>query len=226
MDPVSRYEVPAPALRVAILIGNEVLRWGLEAIVRGLSTVEFVRRFAAAGELGEQLRSDRFDVLLVSEFEARDLAGLRERLTGDRTRVLMLIAAPTAQELREYARCGVDGFLSQPELDAHTLHDALDRCATGQVPMPADAARALLATAGPPVPHNRRDPPALTARETQTLQLLAEGLSNGQIGRRLRISSHGAKRLVASIMIKLGSPNRTTAVVTAIRAGLVDGEPG
>jgi len=38
----------------------------------------------------------------------------------------MLIAAPTAQELREYARCGVDGFLSQPELDAHTLHDALD----------------------------------------------------------------------------------------------------
>jgi DNA-binding NarL/FixJ family response regulator len=206
-------------LRVAVLIGNEVLRRGLEAIVKGLSTVDLVRRFGAAGELRAYLPAERFDVLLVSEYEAPELAALRESLAAGGTRVLMLVTAPTPEQLRGYATAGVDGFLSQPELGAETLHDALDRCAAGQVPMPASLARALLAAA---VPMNGRRPPALTARETQALALLAEGLSNGQIGRRLGISSHGAKRLVASIMIKLGSANRTTAVVTAIRAGLVE----
>jgi two-component system, NarL family, nitrate/nitrite response regulator NarL len=220
-DPVDRYGAADPALRVAILVGNEVLRRGLEAIVTGLSTVDTVRRLDATG----QLDAERFDVLLVSEYEADRLDGLREALAVRGTKVLMLITDPAAEDLREYGRMGVDGFLYQQELDADSLRDALARCAAGQVPMPAAVARALLTSVGSRQARVGR-PPALTAREMQALRLLAEGLSNGQIGRRLGISSHGAKRLVASIMIKLGSPNRTTAVVTAIRAGLVDGGPG
>jgi DNA-binding CsgD family transcriptional regulator len=64
----------------------------------------------------------------------------------------------------------------------------------------------------------------LTDREKETLGLLVEGLSNKQIARRLRISSHGAKRLVASLMAKLDAPNRTTAVVKSIRMGLIQPE--
>lgn len=64
-------------------------------------------------------------------------------------------------------------------------------------------------------------PLKLTAREQETLALLAEGLSNKQIARRLAISDHGAKRLVTSVLLKLGAPNRTTAVVTAIKAGMI-----
>jgi DNA-binding CsgD family transcriptional regulator len=70
-------------------------------------------------------------------------------------------------------------------------------------------------------PQRERRSPALTARETETLRLLAEGLSNKQIARRLGVSEHGAKRLVASIMVKLDSPNRTLAVAIAIRDGLI-----
>jgi two-component system nitrate/nitrite response regulator NarL len=66
-------------------------------------------------------------------------------------------------------------------------------------------------------------PVSLTARENETLALLAEGLSNKQIARRLRISEHGVKRLVGSLLLKLGSPNRTTAVVTAMKFGIIDG---
>jgi two-component system nitrate/nitrite response regulator NarL len=61
----------------------------------------------------------------------------------------------------------------------------------------------------------------LTAREKETLDLLAQGLSNKQIAKSLAISAHGAKRLVGVVLMKLGAPNRTTAVITAINEGLV-----
>jgi DNA-binding NarL/FixJ family response regulator len=86
--------------------------------------------------------------------------------------------------------------------------------------MPPALARALLARAEAPVQRSRTV--KLTGREVETLALLVRGMSNKQIARRLAISSHGAKRLVASIMLKLDSPNRTTAVVNAIKAGIVD----
>ena len=63
---------------------------------------------------------------------------------------------------------------------------------------------------------------ALTSRESQALALLAKGMSNKEIARTLGVSLHGAKRLVGSILIKLGAQNRTAAVVNAIAAGIID----
>jgi DNA-binding NarL/FixJ family response regulator len=116
------------------------------------------------------------------------------------------------------------------------------RLSDDQVVMPARLARALLLRAGnpaiaaPPAPASPGTAPAahpvrhsgrvrhdpLTPREREALTLLAEGLMNKQIARQLRISDHGAKRLVASVLVKLSSPNRTLAVVTALREGLLD----
>lgn len=62
---------------------------------------------------------------------------------------------------------------------------------------------------------------SLTGREDEVVRLLAQGLSNKQIARRLGISSHGVKRIVASLLLKLGAPNRTAAVVTALQTGLI-----
>jgi DNA-binding NarL/FixJ family response regulator len=62
---------------------------------------------------------------------------------------------------------------------------------------------------------------ALTDRERQVLDLLAEGLSNKRIAERLGISPQTAKFHVASIAGKLGARNRTQAVRLAVRQGLV-----
>jgi DNA-binding CsgD family transcriptional regulator len=62
--------------------------------------------------------------------------------------------------------------------------------------------------------------PRLTPREREALQLLVEGLSNKQIARRLGISEHGAKRLVANILSKMDCSNRTSAVAKALREGV------
>lgn len=62
---------------------------------------------------------------------------------------------------------------------------------------------------------------ALTARETEVLELLAHGASNKFIARELDISVHTAKFHVASVLAKLGARNRSDAVVIGIRRGLV-----
>ena len=62
---------------------------------------------------------------------------------------------------------------------------------------------------------------ALTAREIDVLERLAEGLSNRAIAERLRISDQTVKFHVASVMAKLGAANRTDAVRRAVREGLV-----
>ena len=61
----------------------------------------------------------------------------------------------------------------------------------------------------------------LTPREIQVLELLAEGLPNKAIAVRLRISDQTVKFHVSSISSKLGAVNRTDAVRSAVRRGLI-----
>jgi len=62
---------------------------------------------------------------------------------------------------------------------------------------------------------------ALTPREIQVLELLAEGLPNKAIADRLHISDQTVKFHVSSISGKLGAANRTDAVRRAVRRGLI-----
>lgn len=61
----------------------------------------------------------------------------------------------------------------------------------------------------------------LSPREAEVLALLAEGAPNKVIARRLDISVHTAKFHVAALLVKLGAANRTDAIATAMRQGLV-----
>jgi two-component system, NarL family, response regulator len=62
----------------------------------------------------------------------------------------------------------------------------------------------------------------LSARELEVLQLMAEGLTDREISDRLIITEHTAKNHVANILGKLGASNRTQAVVSAVRKGILD----
>lgn len=207
------------ALSVTVLLGNEVLGRGLEAVLRSLPEVASVQRCRGREQAVALVESDRFDVLIVSAMDATWLEDEHQPFTSAGTKILVLLDE-NANDMVSYAAIPVDGFLSQQDLSAETLRDGLRRSRQGELPMPPTLARALLARADMPIQRARTA--NLTGREIETLCLLVRGLSNKQIARRLTISSHGAKRLVASIMLKLDAPNRTTAVVNAIRAGIVD----
>jgi DNA-binding NarL/FixJ family response regulator len=67
---------------------------------------------------------------------------------------------------------------------------------------------------------------ALSTREREVLQLIAQGLGNAEIALRLGIGVKTVKTHVSHLLLKLDVDDRTQAAVRALREGLVDGEPG
>ncbi len=101
---------------------------------------------------------------------------------------------------------------------ARTARDAFERLGARR---DADEASALLrdlGVAGRTVAHGERD--ELTAREREVLALVAAGLSNAEIARRLVISPKTAEHHVGRVLGKLGVRSRAEAAAHAVREGL------
>lgn len=101
------------------------------------------------------------------------------------------------------------------DADARTIGAAIGAVAAGLSVRPSNL------TIGDGV-EDPIDTEALTARESEVLDLLAQGLSNRGIAARLGISGHTVKFHLASIFGKLGVRTRTSAVRRALRRGLID----
>jgi DNA-binding NarL/FixJ family response regulator len=138
------------------------------------------------------------------------------------TRVLVL----TTFDLDEYVyaalRAGASGFLLKDAGPAELLH-AIRIVAAGESMLAPSVTRRLIAEfAARPDPLK---PPAelaeLTGREREILELVAAGLSNAEIARRLVISPLTAKTHVARVLAKLGCHDRAQLVVLAYETGLV-----
>jgi len=193
---------------VVVAIGNDVVRFGVERMLQaqGVETTH-------PDTLREAGPDSAVLIVLLSESDEDSVRSLR---TAEERglRILVLVDEREAAELSRMSRLsGIRGagFLTLGDLGAQDLLDALRQIAAGDMPMSTGLARDLLTL--PPRPR-------LTPREREALQLLVEGLSNKQIARRLGISEHGAKRLVANILSKMDCSNRTSAVAKALREGV------
>ncbi|NUT47682.1 MAG: response regulator transcription factor [Saccharothrix sp.] len=198
---------------------NELQRFGLEQILRSLDAVTRVRSYASALDAVRIGPRAGAQVVILALWEIAEV-GYVPPPDGE-TKVLLLMDTSNPRHVLDAATIGASGFLDVQELDGRTLDDALHRLGAGEVPMPARLARDLLAKVRDSSESERAvNSKKVTPREHQVLVLMVEGLSNKQIARRLGISEHGVKRLVASILAKLNCANRTRAVVKAIRDGL------
>lgn len=214
---------PVSDLDVAIVTADEIVRSGVAAMLRNLDAVRDVTECRHAADLA-QLSFDKVDVLVLrcgADEPAHELADDARR---HGVAVIVLLDDADGRGLARAADIPAHGFLRQQGLTATALGDLMTRLGDGHVVLPTRLAQELLGCAA----YLNRDasrpgrPTTLTAREQEALSLLARGLVNKQIARKLRISEHGAKRLVASVLTKLSCPNRTLAVATALREGLVD----
>ena len=121
---------------------------------------------------------------------------------------------------------GSRGLLLRASLGAN-LRAAVRAVSQGLMALDPELSQALLPAtersgerpAGPE--GSELTPRELTSRETQVLQLLAEGLPNKVIASQLDISEHTVKFHINSIMGKLGAQSRTDAVMRATRSGLI-----
>ncbi len=122
--------------------------------------------------------------------------------------------------LRQLALLGW-GIIS-PDAPAAEMQAAVMSVAQGLVVLSLPVVSALVGRGGPvQTLEGGAMPEPLTARETEVLELLSQGLSNKLIARRLNISEHTVKFHVSSIYTKLDASSRTDAVSRGARLGLI-----
>lgn len=214
--------------RLALLIRNSIRRYGVEAMLRPfvrdghISHVDPADQDAVRGR-----RRPQFDILLAgaADLDSADCRDAVRDLCTRGPRLLVLVDGPEAFDAPWLATCGAQGFLDWSELEPRTLAEAVADVMGGKFSVSAGLAQPLVIRAAQAAPggaaHWSPSPAALTPRELEVLRLLAEGLSNKQVSRRLQISEHGVKRLVGNVLAKLNCPNRTLAVVRAMEDGLL-----
>jgi DNA-binding NarL/FixJ family response regulator len=206
-----------------------LVRSGFRLIVEGRADLEVVGEAEDGEEAVALVKELEPDVILL-DIRMPNLDGIeatkRIVASGSRTRILVL----TTFDLDEYVygavRAGASGFLLK-DVRPNELVDAIRVVAGGNALLGPTAIERLLARFAAP-----DDPPltetiavgSLTDRETETLQLLASGLSNAEIAVRLVVSETTVKTHVSNLLRKLGVRDRVQAVIAAYDSGVV--KPG
>lgn len=144
----------------------------------------------------------------------REAAGPLERALATFTRLeLRLAAARTRVELARVLRSDAPGVAAR---EARLALETFERLGAARE---ADAAAALVRDLGGPARTGPKGVGLLTARETEVLELLGDGLSNAEIAARLFISAKTAGNHVSSILAKLHFRSRQQAAAYAVRSG-------
>ncbi len=205
------------AWRVIVADDHPAVRAGLRLALadRGIEVVGEATNGAEAVRLGVEHEPDvvLMDVTMpvLDGIEATRL--LREQRPGVRV-VVLSMHAETAVAARAL-RAGACGYLVK-DADIDEVVEAIELAASDVAVSPGVAA-SMLAQWHPPAPGIE----ALSAREEEVLQLVANGLSPAEVAERLFISAKTVKNHLASIYQKLDARDRTQAVLQGLRLGIV-----
>ncbi|MFD5187837.1 response regulator transcription factor [Streptomyces sp. NPDC058357] len=216
-------------LRIALILQNEVLRYGVEGMLRLLPDIADVMCFST-GEEAVRAGVDSCDLVVMSaaELATTENPATADGLTEHRVRLLLLVDGSDALGVPRTTHSCVQALVDWSGLTPRVFADAVSDVMAGKFYVSTALARRVLRQNGQPATETQpwgTPGTGLTPRELQVLRLVAEGLSNKQTARRLQISEHGVKRLVGNVLAKLNCPNRTLAVVRALEYGLLLEDP-
>ncbi|HEX3778190.1 MAG TPA: response regulator transcription factor [Pseudonocardiaceae bacterium] len=219
-------EVAGQKLRVVLADDQTVVREGLVTLLGLLPGVEVVGAAADGLEAVTMVAAKDPDVLLVDLKMPRcDGVEATRQVRGQhpRTEVVVLTTYADDESVLRALRAGARGFLTK-DADAESIARALHAAAAGQSTMDGEVQRRLVeavATGRPQQAEPTELVEGLTAREIEVLRLIAAGLSNTEIARRLVVSEATVKTHVNHLFTKAGLRDRAQAVAYAYRAGLV-----
>ncbi|TDU84457.1 LuxR family two component transcriptional regulator [Kribbella voronezhensis] len=213
-------------VRVLIAEDQALVRAGLKGIVGTAADLQVVGEASTGSAAVELATSTRPDVILM-DIRMPGMDGLeatRIITASSAARVLVL----TTFDLDEYVyaalRGGASGFLLKDTPPAELLA-AIRVIAAGEALLGPSITRRLIDEfAALPQERDLRPAvalPAITEREREVLLLVAEGLANAEIARRLHIEPGTVKTHVAHLLTKLDARDRVQLVILAFRSGLV-----
>jgi DNA-binding NarL/FixJ family response regulator len=201
-------------IRVLVVDDHPVLRGGLAQLLGRAAGVELAG-LAADGAAGVDLALDENPDVVLMDLEMPGLDGIeatrRIRASRPETQVVVLTSFSDRARILDALDAGATGYLlkdAEPEELLRGIHAA----AAGEAPLAPRAASALLAER-----LEARPATELTPREREVLLMVAEGLPNKLIARRLEISEATVKAHLTRIFERIGVSDRTQAALWAER---------
>ncbi len=210
---------PEGNVRVILVSPHSLPRLGLARIVESISDTELV---AHAGTTFEALRlADTYkpDIVVMDAELAADegMAPVEQLKQRNGLKVLLLAERAAHAQIESALEAGADGYTLK-DISVAELGSTLKRLAEGDTVLHPQAASALAKRYSS---NGREKTAVLTPRQREILRLLASGLENKQIARKLGIGVHTVKTHVSRILHKLGASSRTEAVVFALRDRMI-----
>lgn len=204
-------------IRVLLVDDHPVVRRGLRAVLADLPEIELVGEAADGAQALSVLDRERPDIVLMDLQMGAGMHGVeatrRIAARPDPPAVLILTTYSTDADILAAVEAGAAGYLLK-DAPPEDLAAAVRAAARGETVLAPPVAARLLGRA-------RGEGTAVSQREAEILELVAEGLANRQISRRLFISEATVKTHLVHVFGKLGVDSRTAAVAAAVRAGLI-----
>ena len=209
-------------IRLAIVDDHAVVRAGLAQLVETMDEVELVGE-AADGDEAVALCAERRPDVVLMDLEMPRVDGIeatrRIRAAQPATAVVVLTSFSDRERILSAIDAGAAGYLLK-DAGPDELARAVRAAARGDAPLDPKAARALLNARATPAPAD-----SLSEREREVLLMVAEGLANKQIARRLAISEKTVKAHLTSVFRQIGVTDRTQAALWAERNDLGRARP-
>ncbi|MFE2352654.1 response regulator [Streptomyces parvulus] len=214
-------------IRVLIADDQQMVRQGFTVLLNTQPDIEVIGQAVDGRDAVAKAAEQAPDVVLM-DIRMPELGGIEatRMITGatPEIRVLVLTTFDLDEYVYEALRAGASGFLLK-DASADQLAEAVRVVAAGDALLAPGITRRLIAEFSrlddrPRAPLKDRVG-ELTERETEVLALIAQGLSNAEIARRLVVAEQTVKTHVGRILVKLGLRDRTQAAVFAYESGLV-----
>lgn len=207
--------------RILLVDDHELMRQGLRSILEREENVEIVGEASSGREAVALSRKVEPDVV-VMDVGMKDLNGIdaTRQIRSDlpRVRVIALSSHSDSRYVSAMLEAGASGYVLKANAYAD-LREALQAVRQGKSYLCAEVTQGVVNASL----HGFRDgeePVVLSEREREVLQLLAEGLSSPQIGKRLFIATSTVETHRRSIMRKLDIHSVADLTKWAIREGL------
>jgi DNA-binding NarL/FixJ family response regulator len=213
-------------IRVLIVDDDDLMRAGLRGVLAGDDEIEIVGDAGDGEEAAYRTRLLRPDVVLM-DVRMPNLDGIsatREVLASfPEVKVVILTTFEQDDYIFGALSAGASGFLLKRTSPEELLAAIRTVAAGDSLLSPSVTSRVIERMARQLPPDSSRDArlSELTAREREVLELVARGLSNGEIAERLVIEESTVKTHVKRILGKLGARDRIQAVIFAYESGLI-----
>lgn len=220
-------------IRVLLADDQDIIRTGLTIILNHQADIEVIGQAADGVEAIELAKKLQPDVILMDIKMPRvnGIQATRQIVAAlPQTQIIILTTYDTDDWVFDGIRAGAIGYLLK-DTSGDNLAEAVRGALRGESQIDPTVARKVLrefqqlatrrSTA--PQPVVEEEPlERLTDREEEVLKLLAGGLANKEIAQQLSLSEGTVKNHISAILTKLHANDRTQAVLTALKRGLVD----